>query len=357
MSVTFPVSAEARARPGAPRNHKTIDPFDAIEKLARVRPEAAAANLTDLLPAGIRHGESSGMHGFVRALHESFAGHYPLILGPDDVWLAIAQGFAQHVNANAERLRSRLVAHQGKLDIGIRRDELRKGDPGNDWQGGLRELSDKVADHVGKKRDLLVGNFTTTGPVERATSELVLLGAMQSYFDYGVHTMCGIPEITLLGDKADWRSILDRAHVLAELDCTPWVTSLTAILARFVGAFDGSADPNVWKHLYKLSDESGGPYTTGFFNVFFPYFEKSRPNTYALGWETRDAFKAVRSPFSGPTTADFKTGLSAVPFKWTYYDRVFPMQFIGGFVGTHQHPETLAVRPAIGWGIADRIDE
>jgi hypothetical protein len=52
-------------------------------------------------------------HPLIEAVHTAFAEHYPLTLSPDDVWLCLAQGFALHVEANAEGLRSRFVRHQG----------------------------------------------------------------------------------------------------------------------------------------------------------------------------------------------------------------------------------------------------
>jgi hypothetical protein len=43
--------------------------------------------------------------------------HFPLVLTPDAVWLTVAQGLARHVTNNAEALRHRLVAHEGRALI------------------------------------------------------------------------------------------------------------------------------------------------------------------------------------------------------------------------------------------------
>ena len=365
MSVTFPVSAVTKAC--EPQKYVAIDPFTSFHDVIKIRPEAAGANLPVLLPNTIQRTiteggkthtweQEIGMHGFLRAVHESYALHYPLVLSPDDVWLTIAQGFATHVNVNAKKLRKQFVSFEGKVYIEIRRDSFVKGSPDNDWQGGFAEFSDRIAEYIGKKRDLLVSNFTTTGIVEKAASELVLMDAMKQYFDYGCRTMCGIPEITLLGETKDWESVLTRAQNLAEFGCTEWVASLTHVLKLFVKASKGSANPKDWENLYKLDGGSGGPFVTGFVNVFFPYLARECPNRYALGWDTK-TWKEQRGFMDGPNTGDFPKGVSSVPFKWIYYYQEFPMQFVGGFVGTHQDPVTLALRPSIGWGIADRINQ
>src|SRR5262245_22062239 len=85
------------------------------------RVEAAGSNLpVAALPNRPRSspfdGEQTGApHPLFEAVHTAFASHFPLILSPDDIWLCIAQGFAHHVNQNAELLRERFVRHQGKV--------------------------------------------------------------------------------------------------------------------------------------------------------------------------------------------------------------------------------------------------
>jgi hypothetical protein len=55
----------------------------------------------------------------------------------------------------------------------------------------------------------------------------------------------------------------------------------------------------------------------------------------------------------GPTIEDFPGGLSRAPFRWHYLEKTFDMEFLGGFVGVAQDPETLALRPEIGWAVRE----
>ena len=347
--VTFEVSQvdlSAQALPAAPLAASLHHRFG-------ITPEASGANLDHLV------WPRQSSHPLIDAVHVAFAEHYPLTLSPDDVWLCIAQGFALHVEANAEALRSRLVRHQGKLEIGVRRDEFVKGSPDNDWQGCFGEFSDAIAEHIGKKRDLVVASFSTTGPVERAASEIVLMSAMKSYFDFMMTTMCGIPRITLLGTVDDWRAIRRRAEVFAELDLMPWVAALLPVLDHFVSAARGAADTNFWQSMYKKNGGSGGPYVTGWINVLFPYLDGGKgPGTAANGpvWNryATDWSQGLGASFGGGATlGSFPRGLSSVPFTWSYLGKKLPMQFLGGFVAVSQDPESWAVRPAIGWAVQD----
>ncbi|MFO0586300.1 MAG: DUF4419 domain-containing protein [Polyangiaceae bacterium] len=146
-------------------------------ELARepVPPMTLADSLQWRVGGGMQAGASSASnlvrtlgHGFVAAAELAFARHYPLVLSPDDVWLCIVQGFATHVRLHAEELRGRLVSHEGKTRLVVQRDGFVRGSPDNDWPGVFAELSDQIAAHVGKKRDLFVSQFSTTGPIERA---------------------------------------------------------------------------------------------------------------------------------------------------------------------------------------------
>lgn len=305
---------------------------------AVAEPEAMGANGTNLV--------ATGSHGFIHAVHTAFALHLPLTLSPDDVWLCVAQGFANHVNAHAETLRKRFVAHEGKATIRVVRNEFVKGSANNDWPGAFTEFSAQIGEYIGKTRDLLVSDFSTTGLVEKSASEIVLMDAMQQFFDYRMRTLCGFPRITLLGTVADWENVRQRAAVLAEYECSWWTDQLTPVLDEFVAAARGTANTKFWESFYKQGGGSGGPYVTGAINVLFPYLD-GKKNSYVEKWS-----RGLGSMCGGPNPEDFGTGLSAVPFTWEYHSTEIPMQFLGGFVGCAQD-EGGCIHPATGWAIRE----
>jgi len=299
--------------------------------------EAAMTNVDELV--------ACATHGVVEAAHLAFTQHYPLVMSPDDIWLCIAQGFAAHVEANAEVLRSRFVKHSGKLKISIRRDDLVLHDPANDWSGCIAELTERVAEHIGKKRDLVVADFSTTGPVERTASEVVLLAAMKHYFEYEVMTLCGIPRVTLLGTPDDWRAIRRRALVLREFDLGWWIDALEPMLDEFVAASEGNPNIEHWRSLYSWQSRSGGDSVTGWINTLFPYLANG-PNPVVATWKTC-------SYRESPGLAAFATGLTIAPFTWQYLGTSIAMELVAGFVGVAQDPSDLRVRPAIGWAVRE----
>lgn len=331
----------------------------ALEHQAGSPIEAGSINLPDLvqLPGGNRW-QPPPQNLLVHLADTAFAHHHPLVLSPDDLWLCLAQGFAKHVNENAEALRDRFVQHRGQLTLVVRRDEFVKGSPDNDWPGCFAEISSQIASHVGKKRDLVVADFSTTGPVEQAASEIVLMSTMQRYFKYEVHSLCGIPEITLLGTTEDYRSIRRRAEAFTELDLAWWTKPLLPVLDQFIAASQGRVDREFWQSFYKLKSASGGPYASGWINTLFPYLNVETYRDGVSGHAVQRNLDMSRwadglnSPMGGgPKLGDFPVGIAMAPFLWKYLGHDFPMELLAGFTGVSQDPETLALRPAIGWAV------
>ena len=71
---------------------------------------------------------------------------------------------------------------------------------------------------------------------------------------------CGVPSVTLLGEKADWLRLLARLDRLPTLGDEPaaWAEMLRPILMRFAAAFDGSPDVTFWEHVVNRNDEVCG---------------------------------------------------------------------------------------------------
>jgi hypothetical protein len=59
----------------------------------------------------------------------------------------------------------------------------------------------------------------------------------------------------------------------------------------------------------------------------------------------------------GPRISDLPSGVSSAPFHWDYLDRIFDMEFLGGFVGVSQDKDTLSVKPEIGWVVREAPEE
>ncbi len=298
---------------------------------------------------------STKMNPFIFAVHSAYAQHRPLSISPEMIWLLICQGFTKHIDLNSEELRSKFVQHSGKRKISIATEHFSmsfyKGNPDNPWELMFPAFSDSIKNYVGDDfTKLIVSNFTTTTPTDKAAFEITLMDAMSNYFEYEVTTKCGIPQIYIEGSLSDWEKIKQNIQKLRGYKIDNWINSLDPIIDEFISAKNGKINNDFWQSIYKLNGGSGGPYIKGWVIKLFPYLnntsDKIRKNEYIDSDPTGN--------FSGLKTNDFYNGISQADFVWNYNGMEFEMEFVAGFIGIVQDKSTLALRPEIGWAVKDR---
>lgn len=289
-------------------------------------------------------------HAFFSALHAAFVDHRPFMMSPDMVWLLIAQGFSDHVNEHAEEMRSHFVSHTGKKELVVSRDDFSKGSIKNPWGNVFHEFSMHIKSEIGEvNHELIVGRFSTTGSVERAANEVVLMESMKSYFEYVLKTLCGIPEIRLEGTPEDWSQLAKKTEKLGDVfELQWWTEQLLPILETITAHSKGQGDPAFWKNIYKWNDMSGGSHISGWITNFVPYIHTGngcRKNSHITD--------KCRDERSGIKTTYLPSGLSKVPFIWKYLGATYKMDFIAGFTSFSQDRSSFTVRPKIGWAVRE----
>jgi len=294
----------------------------------------------------------------VQMAHDAFYEHRPISLSPDVVWFTIAQGFATHVNLNAEALRNRFVRHEGKLKLVVEHPGIFIGQP-SPWPEAFTLFSNQISEHVGKLRDLVVADFSTTGPLERAATEVLLMDTFQAYFEYEMLAGCGIPQITLLGTPDDWRSVRRRAQMLSEYGLEHWTSALLPVLDRIVVTAEGADDPQFWRSFFHYESGSMGAALTGWINVLFPYLidwttkQPTVPNQHIPAWQQNFA-KSPRGwkDTPGPSMGEMPSGLASAPVRVTDLrtGERHDMRFVAGMFGVVEDPAKV-LSPEFGWAI------
>lgn len=300
-------------------------------------------------------------HALLTAMNLSFYDHFPLRLSPDAIWITLARGFALHVNEHAEKLRHRFVSHSGKKELTVRRMDFSPGED-NPWPEVFEEFTDQIVEHTGGMSELIQADFSTTGQVERAVSNLMAMETFKSYFEYIMYAGCGTPSITLTGTTEDWAKLRERAQRFADFGLEEWINALDPILEEFVHARNGQVNTDFWRSMFRYNSGSGPAVMTGWANVLFPYFkdyqsEKLYPNPYLNDWRDRlaiDDRQNWRERWDDPQGV----GLAAIPSCFTSVPlTVFwggeetKMRLIGGLLGVSQDDETLEVKPECGWAV------
>jgi len=297
-------------------------------------------------------------NALLSAFRIAFYQHMPLRLSPDVIWITLARGFALHVNLHAEQFRHRFVSHSGKEKLVVTRLDFLPGQD-NPWPEVFEQFEDQIAKRTGGLSSLVQADFTTTGRVERAVSNLMAMETFKSYFEYILYAGCGIPSITLTGTVGDWQKLRKKAQRFADYGLEEWIEALDPILAQFELAKTGNPDTEFWRSLFRYNSGSGPAVLTGWASVLFPYLkdhqENLYPNPYLKDWKKRleiDDNQHWRERWDNPQGTGlhaFPSCFTSVPLKVFWGVQETDMRLVGGLMGVSQDDETLAVEPECGW--------
>ncbi|TKC08579.1 DUF4419 domain-containing protein [Pedobacter frigoris] len=323
-----------------------------------------------------------GTHPVITGYLRAYQSHYPLTISPDIAWLLICQGFANHVNADPEKVRSQLVSFEGKKTLTVKRD-LSKLDNMTDfpWETLFPEFAEQIAGFTGKElADNLSADFTTTTPTVRIASQITLMESMKEFFNYKVVFMgCGISEVTVEGSVKDWEKILKRLDYLAKYDLQWWTSELKPVIQKIIDTKKGKLDKQFWMNMvkyHKLGIYGSYDGIDGWLLKFYPYLQSSTPPvnnkvTASKGGpaEIQDFFDVAassknrtlylrRSEFKEITSLNsLPKELTNVPFIVEVADtkgnvvKSFNMELWAGFMGVKQDQKSFNIKPEIGWAI------
>ncbi|KAH7064407.1 hypothetical protein BKA63DRAFT_525332 [Paraphoma chrysanthemicola] len=212
-------------------------------------------------------------NGLVMSVYEAYSQHHHLTLRPEDIWLCILTQLSFHINAHAEDLRPLFVSHEGKKQLTVT-------DIGNIQTVDLGRLAVRLTQEMDKHlvdptlHDWIMPSFTTTTDTDTITAAIIMMGSMQKYFGYLMGLICGIPSVTLLGEKADWIDIRRRIDKLSHFgdEPTQFARLLSPILDHFIRTFDDANDAKVVDFWTKIADKrsngSGPTYLSGWITAF-----------------------------------------------------------------------------------------
>ena len=290
--------------------------------------------------------------GFLTA----YDNHYSLVLSPDMIWLLISQGISTHINMddNAETLRERMVDFEGQkeLIIALGRDVLEYEE---DWDWIIQAFSDSIDSNMKSQfSDLMVCNFSTTGTLERITSQIGMMESVRKYFRYTMILRgCGIPDITLLGTPDDWKEIRSRIKRLDDLDLGWWREMLEPVLDEFVNASEGRVNRDFWLDMVNKYAEAGPGVRgcgavvelpaqyNGWFTVFFPFCEEDIPYS--------SSNHVIRTPKTVSHNTMVCSEIKKADVKYIKPDVILHLELWAGFIGMEMDWENHSLKPAMSW--------
>ena len=261
----------------ASHSAKIISPHFAT-KAAELLPKACQQDVVEILQSSIDDAPLScnlekSSNGFVDSVIRAYSCHYHLRIRPEDIGFAILTQISFYINANAEKLRDKFVAHEGT-------ETLVLGGSGSRYSinfGGIaQQMTRLIQENILDPdfRDWIMPGFTTSTRQDEVIASILMMGSMQKYFKYRVELLCGIPSVTLLGEKSDFEKILKKLDKLSSLGDEPskFANLLKPVMSRMVRTFDNPEDPTViefWQTVMsKKFYESGNTQYSGWITAF-----------------------------------------------------------------------------------------
>lgn len=177
---------------------------------------------------------------FIRGTIDAWSQHQHLVLRPDEVWFQILTQMNFYMSEHSEELRDLFVSHEGKEKILV---------VDTTWEAVIFRFQDEIQKRLKTPwmLDWIKPGFSTTNEDDKMTANVLMMGLMKNYFVYVGWAVCGLPSVTLLGEKGDWESLLAKLDRLPEFGPEPkaYAQQLRPILSRFVQTFDKPDDPDI----------------------------------------------------------------------------------------------------------------
>lgn len=289
---------------------------------------------------------SASDHGFVRAVYHAYSSHHHLKLRPEDVWFSILTQLNFFINAHAEELRSFFVSHEGKKDLEV----IEVGTIGTVDFGKLAlRMTELIQENVvdPELQTWIMPNFSTTTKSDRVVAAILMMGSLQEYFNYSMGLVCGIPTVTLLGERDDWTLLLSKIEKIPEMGEEPaqFANLLRPVLRRFVASFDNPTSPEVIDFWTKCVHETGGsgPYLLSGWVTAFCFWDGDGRSLYKKRTKDSVSLGVFLSDMAGCEldgvffhridTEDVPACSASVPVKVDDNGVVYKTRMVAGVVG------------------------
>ncbi|EFC38303.1 predicted protein [Naegleria gruberi] len=344
MPITFTVSTKKPNEVSLPAFEiKQIlpDPTKTKEKFTLVKSSCSSS------PDFLTVGNNSFIHSAILAYSE----HHNLVIRPDDVWIAIATQFANYVNSKSEELRSKFVDFDGKKELVV-------VGGGTLFTADCADLTLRMTEQIAKNikdpsvRDWIMPDFSTTTNLEKMVGAVVLMSTTKNYFDYKYVLRCGLPSVTLLGEKEDWQNLYERAKRLIEFDTKAklmkkWSDMLLPVLEQFVKSASGNPDTKWWNRIAHVFGGGSGPtYISGWIGVFSAFSD-------AGVWrgDVKSA-KDVKSEWPIMDMQDISRGYVSVPVTVDDNGTIYKTELYAGHMCARLHNNSNdSIIPRVDWAL------
>lgn len=289
---------------------------------------------------------SASQHGFVWAVFNAYSCHHNLTIRPEDVWFSILTQIGFFVKAHAEELRSFFVSHEGQKELEIAVNQSM--DTVNFGALAL-QMTNLIEENVVDEelRAWIMPDFSTTTQSDNVVAAILMMGTLQKYFKYTCRLLCGIPSVTLAGEREDWVTLVKKLEKLHQLGDEParFAQLLRPVLNHFVASFDSPNSLDVLNFWSRCADQrsagSGPSDLSGWITVFCFWDEYGKllcrepiHRTSSLEFEACNTEMLLGDALSRRVnTDDVPSGFASVPVTVDNNGIIYDTVMLAGLIG------------------------
>ncbi|CAG8303347.1 unnamed protein product [Penicillium salamii] len=225
-------------------------------------------------------------NGFVCAVLEAYNHRHNLILRPQDVWFAILSQIGMfNIRDNESDLQSprEKIPHEKKKVVSVTVGRRKSFDCGEMTSLMTDQFKHALPDSWGEDlEEWYKPPFASATHSDKMVGSLLTMGNMQKYCDYAVSRTCGIPSVTLLGEREDWVNLFTKVEAIpwAGDEVAKFSNILQPVLDRLITSFEepkSSEVQRLWARcVHGRGDGSWATQLTGWITVFCFWDEKGR---------------------------------------------------------------------------------
>ena len=277
-------------------------------------------------------------NGLVHGAIQAYSKHHHLHIRPEDIWFAIISQLSFYINCHAEELRELFVSHQDKKDLVVTFSSGTRYTI--DYGFFAEEMSRLVQENVvdPSLKEWVMPAFTTTTRQDNIIASILLMGVTQQYFTFKCHILCGLPSVTLLGERTDWELIYDRLDKLETFGAEPsqFCNLLRPVLSRFIKSFDEPASEDTVDFWQRIADYhwggSGPSYFSGWITAFCFWNRDGKP-LYAINSPDGETLRLDGVAYHRVDSNEIPPGYSSAPVTVVDNGVSFDAMMVAGSVG------------------------
>ena len=295
-------------------------------------------------------------HPVLFGFYKAWITHCPITISPNMIWQLILNVFIKFIDLNSEKLREKFVNFDGKKEINVFqmiKDEVTLIPTKEEWESIIDKIIVKVGENMGENiLNNFILDFSTNDKNLLFVQKVSLMSMFKKYFDYHAYLgiTCGYPYINLEGSIKDWELIKTKLNEFKKYGLNDWINKINPILDEIINTKKGKINLSFWKDIIFENFEyshniCGGPppsyiILTGWISKFFPFNNKGKKLDY---------IKIYNSHKNNPLSE-----FSFTPLIVTFpNNKELTLKILSGIIGVSQDPETLCVKPELGFFILD----